>query len=121
MKVIRINKLYLHDFLFYSGFTALLINKFGKIISMTETSPLSSNAIYFLGIALLILSTLLSEFTIWDILLIAYGFSSFVTGFDTLLLSFLVLLIAVRNMDIEKVTAFYAYFQAVILGACTGL
>lgn len=121
MNVIRINKLYLHDFLFYSGFTALLINKFGKIISMTETSPLSSNAIYFLGIALLILSTLLSEFTIWDILLIAYGFSSFVTGFDTLLLSFLVLLIAVRNMDIEKVTAFYAYFQAVILGACTGL
>lgn len=121
MNVIRINKLYLHDFLFYIGFMALLINKFGKIISMTEGSLLSSNIIYFFGIALLILFTLISKFTIWDILLTVYGFSSFVTGFDTALLSFIVLLIAVRNMDIERVAAFYAYFQAVILGACTGL
>ena len=121
MNVIRINKLYLHDFLFYIGFMALLINKFGKIISMTEGSLLSSNIIYFFGIALLILFTLISKFTIWDILLTVYGFSSFVTGFDTALLSFLVLLIAVRNMDIERVAAFYAYFQAAILGVCTGL
>ena len=121
MNVIRINKLYLHEFLFYIGFMALLINKFGKIISMTEGSLLSSNVIYFFGIALLILSTLFSKFTIWDILLTVYGFSSFVTGFDTALLSFIVLLMAVRNMDLEKVTAFYAYFQAVILGVCMGL
>ena len=72
MNVIRINKLYLHDFLFYIGFMALLINKFGKIISMTEGSLLSSNIIYFFGIALLILFTLISKFTIWDIMLTVY-------------------------------------------------
>ena len=121
MSVIRINRLYLHEFLFYIGFMALLINKFGKIISMTEGSMLSSNVIYFFGIFALILSALFSQFSMFDILLTVYGFSSFVTGFDTALLSFIVLVIAVKNMDIERVTAFYTYFQAAILGMCIGL
>lgn len=111
-------KIYLHNFLFYIGFAILLINKYARIVELLTTSFFATNYIYLLGMFLLILSVFTRKFIIRDLLLIGYGFFSFIVAHDTTLFSLLVLNVASKNRNLDDVAKFYVRFQSMVLGTC---
>lgn len=103
---------------FCCGFILLLINKFAKIIDIFTGTFLSSNYVYFAGILFVIFSVLGKRFSLLDLLLIAYGYFSFRSAQDATLFSFLVLLVASQNININSILRIYARVQTCILGVC---
>lgn len=73
---------------------------------------------YLAGIFLVLLSVLIKKFSWIDLLLTAYGYFTFILVQDTTLLSFLVLLVATQNINIDDILRIYARVQAFILTIC---
>ena len=101
--------------LFYCGFILLLINKFARIINLFTDTLLASNYVYLAGIALVIFSAMISKFCLIDLLLITYGYFTFILVQDTTLFSFFILLVASKNINIDVILRIYVYVQTFIL------
>lgn len=118
METKKTNSTQLCYLLFCIGFIVLLANKFARIIEILTNTILSTNFVYLVGICFVILSILIRRFSLVDLLLIGYGYFTFITVQDTTLFSFLVLIIAVQNINMDDVIRVYARFQVIVLSVC---
>lgn len=116
--MIKRNNTQLNRLIFYCGFILLLINKFARIIDIFTNTLLSSNYMYLAGILALVFSVLIKKFSLIDLLLIAYGYFTFISVQDTTLFSCFVLLVASQNIKIDDILRIYVRVQAFILSVC---
>lgn len=116
--MIKKNSTHLYYVLFDCGFILLLINKFARVINIFTNTIFSTNYIYLVGIFLVVLSVLIKRFSWIDLLLVAYGYFTFISVHDATLFSFFVLLIATQNINTDDILRIYARVQTFILSAC---
>lgn len=116
--MIRLQHVKIKDIVFYLGCLLMIIYKFSGVMPIFEGTFFRTYFFLFTGVILVVLFVLISGFTIIDILLIAYGLFSFFWVKDTTLLTFLILVVAIKNRDFDEVVTFYFHIQSFILSIC---
>ena len=106
------------DMIFYIGYSFMIIYKFSIAMPIFEGTLFRTYSFLFSGMILVLLSVLLDRFSLLEIVLISYGFLSFFLVKDITLMTCLVLIIAIRDKDIEQIISFYYHIQSFVLMIC---
>lgn len=96
----------------------MIIYKFSIAMPIFEGTLFRTYSFLFSGMILVLLSVLLDRFSLLEIVLISYGFLSFFLVKDITLMTCLVLIIAIRDKDIEQIISFYYHIQSFVLMIC---